>query len=52
MTLQAALRGRCPAAGRPLASWHLSLFLQWMQNMLGQVLDALEYLHQLDIVHR
>ncbi|XP_041581845.1 serine/threonine kinase-like domain-containing protein STKLD1 isoform X3 [Vulpes lagopus] len=25
---------------------------EWMQNMLGQVLDALEYLHQLDIVHR
>ncbi|XP_047556781.1 LOW QUALITY PROTEIN: serine/threonine kinase-like domain-containing protein STKLD1 [Lutra lutra] len=25
---------------------------EWMQNMLGQVLDALEYLHQLDIIHR
>ncbi|XP_062937702.1 serine/threonine kinase-like domain-containing protein STKLD1 [Cynocephalus volans] len=25
---------------------------EWMQNVLGQVLDALEYLHQLDIVHR
>ncbi|XP_065736044.1 serine/threonine kinase-like domain-containing protein STKLD1 [Phocoena phocoena] len=25
---------------------------QWMQNMLGQVLNALEYLHQLDIIHR
>ncbi|XP_011385826.2 serine/threonine kinase-like domain-containing protein STKLD1, partial [Pteropus vampyrus] len=24
----------------------------WLQNMLGQVLDALEYLHQLDIIHR
>ncbi|XP_057575859.1 serine/threonine kinase-like domain-containing protein STKLD1 [Hippopotamus amphibius kiboko] len=25
---------------------------KWMQNMLGQVLDALEYLHQLDLLHR
>nr|XP_045372225.1 serine/threonine kinase-like domain-containing protein STKLD1 isoform X1 [Camelus bactrianus] len=25
---------------------------RWLQNMLGQVLDALEYLHQLDIIHR
>ncbi|XP_031510636.1 serine/threonine kinase-like domain-containing protein STKLD1 [Papio anubis] len=25
---------------------------KWMQNVLGQVLDALEYLHHLDIVHR
>ncbi|XP_060156602.1 serine/threonine kinase-like domain-containing protein STKLD1 [Globicephala melas] len=25
---------------------------QWMQNMLGQVLNALEFLHQLDIIHR
>ncbi|VCW76491.1 unnamed protein product [Gulo gulo] len=25
---------------------------EWMQNMLGQVLDALEYLHRLDIIHR
>ncbi|XP_043422794.1 serine/threonine kinase-like domain-containing protein STKLD1 isoform X2 [Prionailurus bengalensis] len=25
---------------------------EWMQNMLGQVLDALEYLHHLDIIHR
>ncbi|XP_036710091.1 serine/threonine kinase-like domain-containing protein STKLD1 [Balaenoptera musculus] len=25
---------------------------QWMQKMLGQVLNALEYLHQLDIIHR
>ncbi|KAM9642222.1 serine/threonine kinase-like domain-containing protein STKLD1 [Trichechus inunguis] len=25
---------------------------EWMQNVLGQVLDALEYLHQLDIIHR
>ncbi|XP_024907020.1 LOW QUALITY PROTEIN: serine/threonine kinase-like domain-containing protein STKLD1 [Pteropus alecto] len=25
---------------------------EWLQNMLGQVLDALEYLHQLDIIHR
>nr|XP_023485015.1 serine/threonine kinase-like domain-containing protein STKLD1 isoform X2 [Equus caballus] len=25
---------------------------EWMQNMLGQVLDALDYLHQLDIIHR
>nr|KAF6277237.1 serine/threonine kinase like domain containing 1 [Pipistrellus kuhlii] len=25
---------------------------QWMQNMLGQVLDALGYLHRLDIIHR
>uniref|UniRef100_A0A096NRP2 Serine/threonine kinase-like domain-containing protein STKLD1 n=1 Tax=Papio anubis TaxID=9555 RepID=A0A096NRP2_PAPAN len=24
---------------------------KWMQNVLGQVLDALEYLHHLDIVH-
>nr|KAF6434554.1 serine/threonine kinase like domain containing 1 [Molossus molossus] len=25
---------------------------EWLQNMLGQVLDALEYLHQLDLIHR
>ncbi|KAK1334006.1 hypothetical protein QTO34_005005 [Cnephaeus nilssonii] len=25
---------------------------EWMQNMLGQVLDALGYLHRLDITHR
>uniref|UniRef100_A0A671FKS5 Serine/threonine kinase-like domain-containing protein STKLD1 n=1 Tax=Rhinolophus ferrumequinum TaxID=59479 RepID=A0A671FKS5_RHIFE len=25
---------------------------QWMHGMLGQVLDALDYLHQLDITHR
>lgn len=25
---------------------------QWVQNILGQVLDALEYLHQQDIIHR
>ncbi|KAF0876091.1 STKL1 protein, partial [Crocuta crocuta] len=25
---------------------------EWMQNMLGQVLDALDYLHHLDIIHR
>nr|XP_011722950.1 serine/threonine kinase-like domain-containing protein STKLD1 isoform X2 [Macaca nemestrina] len=25
---------------------------KWMQNVLGQVLDALEYLHHLDIIHR
>ncbi|XP_036892731.1 serine/threonine kinase-like domain-containing protein STKLD1 isoform X1 [Sturnira hondurensis] len=25
---------------------------EWMHNVLGQVLDALEFLHQLDIVHR
>ncbi|XP_028341989.1 serine/threonine kinase-like domain-containing protein STKLD1 [Physeter macrocephalus] len=25
---------------------------QWMQNVLGQVLNALEYLHQVDIIHR
>ncbi|XP_053523762.1 serine/threonine kinase-like domain-containing protein STKLD1 [Artibeus jamaicensis] len=25
---------------------------EWMYNVLGQVLDALEFLHQLDIVHR
>ncbi|XP_019494969.1 PREDICTED: serine/threonine kinase-like domain-containing protein STKLD1 [Hipposideros armiger] len=25
---------------------------QWMHRMLGQVLDALDYLHQLDIIHR
>ncbi|XP_049751107.1 serine/threonine kinase-like domain-containing protein STKLD1 isoform X3 [Elephas maximus indicus] len=25
---------------------------EWMQNVLGQVLDALEYLHQSDIIHR
>ncbi|XP_011904036.1 PREDICTED: serine/threonine kinase-like domain-containing protein STKLD1 isoform X8 [Cercocebus atys] len=26
--------------------------VHWMQNVLGQVLDALEYLHHLDIIHR
>ncbi|XP_007952516.1 serine/threonine kinase-like domain-containing protein STKLD1 [Orycteropus afer afer] len=25
---------------------------EWLQNMLGQILDALEYLHRLDILHR
>ncbi|XP_055257248.1 serine/threonine kinase-like domain-containing protein STKLD1 [Moschus berezovskii] len=25
---------------------------KWLQNMLGQVLDALDYLHHLDIIHR
>ncbi|XP_029775386.1 serine/threonine kinase-like domain-containing protein STKLD1 isoform X5 [Suricata suricatta] len=25
---------------------------EWMQSMLGQVLDALEHLHHLDIIHR
>ncbi|XP_023044811.1 serine/threonine kinase-like domain-containing protein STKLD1 [Piliocolobus tephrosceles] len=25
---------------------------EWMQNVLGQVLDALEYLHHFDIIHR
>ncbi|XP_053414134.1 serine/threonine kinase-like domain-containing protein STKLD1 isoform X6 [Nycticebus coucang] len=25
---------------------------KWLQDVLGQVLDALEYLHQLDIIHR
>uniref|UniRef100_A0A8D1M8R6 Serine/threonine kinase-like domain-containing protein STKLD1 n=1 Tax=Sus scrofa TaxID=9823 RepID=A0A8D1M8R6_PIG len=32
--------------------WRLLLFPQWVQNILGQVLDALEYLHQQDIIHR
>ncbi|KAF4016826.1 hypothetical protein G4228_007865 [Cervus hanglu yarkandensis] len=25
---------------------------EWLQNMLGQVLDALDYLHHLDLIHR
>ncbi|XP_047624787.1 serine/threonine kinase-like domain-containing protein STKLD1 isoform X3 [Phacochoerus africanus] len=25
---------------------------EWVQNILGQVLDALEYLHQQDVIHR
>uniref|UniRef100_A0A8C0A428 Serine/threonine kinase like domain containing 1 n=1 Tax=Bos mutus grunniens TaxID=30521 RepID=A0A8C0A428_BOSMU len=25
---------------------------EWLQNMLGQVLDALDYLHHLDVIHR
>lgn len=29
-----------------------SPFPQWLRDMLGQVLDALEYLHRLDIIHR
>ncbi|XP_027622415.1 serine/threonine kinase-like domain-containing protein STKLD1 isoform X2 [Tupaia chinensis] len=32
-----------PAVCRPV---------QWLQNVLGQVLDALEYLHQLGVIHR
>lgn len=34
------------------SSAHLLLSPQWLQIMLGQVLDALDYLHQLDIIHR
>ncbi|XP_077904683.1 serine/threonine kinase-like domain-containing protein STKLD1 isoform X3 [Ictidomys tridecemlineatus] len=36
----------------PSPCWHLLLFPQWMQEILGQMLDALEYLHQLSIIHR
>ncbi|XP_045018269.1 serine/threonine kinase-like domain-containing protein STKLD1 isoform X2 [Bubalus bubalis] len=25
---------------------------EWLQNMLGQALDALDYLHHLDVIHR
>ncbi|XP_061290091.1 serine/threonine kinase-like domain-containing protein STKLD1 isoform X3 [Bos javanicus] len=25
---------------------------EWLQNMLGQVLDALDFLHHLDVIHR
>ncbi|XFG05595.1 hypothetical protein AB1E19_009219 [Capra hircus] len=25
---------------------------EWLQNMLGQVLDAVDYLHHLDVIHR
>lgn len=39
-----------PRSSNPLPS--ISLTSQWLQNVLGQVLDALEYLHQLGIVHR
>uniref|UniRef100_G1RRP5 Serine/threonine kinase like domain containing 1 n=1 Tax=Nomascus leucogenys TaxID=61853 RepID=G1RRP5_NOMLE len=41
-----------PSCWAPLPSWHPLLLPQWMQNVLGQVLDALEYLHHLDIIHR
>ena len=37
---------------RPLQRGPLSLSPQWMHNVLGQVLDALEFLHRLNIVHR
>lgn len=45
---RAACEGRV-LPGRPSRC----LFLpQWLQNMLGQVLDAVDYLHHLDVIHR
>jgi serine/threonine protein kinase len=37
---------------RPFLGQLLPLLPQWMQDVLGQVMDALDYLHQLGIIHR
>ncbi|XP_075841649.1 serine/threonine kinase-like domain-containing protein STKLD1 isoform X3 [Microtus pennsylvanicus] len=37
---------------RPLPTLHPLLLPQWMHTMLSQLLDAIEYLHQLNIIHR
>ncbi|XP_077005190.1 serine/threonine kinase-like domain-containing protein STKLD1 isoform X2 [Tamandua tetradactyla] len=43
-------RGLC--ARSPSPSRGLRAGSGWMQNILGQALDALEHLHQMDILHR
>ena len=50
--LDEQLRGPQRLSLRPLQRGPLSLSPQWMHNVLGQVLDALEFLHRLNIVHR
>lgn len=45
---RAACEGRA-LSGPPILA---SLPPQWLQNILGQVLDALDYLHHLDLIHR
>ncbi|KAM5298557.1 LOW QUALITY PROTEIN: serine/threonine kinase-like domain-containing protein STKLD1 [Ctenodactylus gundi] len=50
--LAVAHRGPPRGVFVPVSRADSSASPQWLQNTLGQVLDALEYLHHLDIIHR
>ncbi|KAB0380524.1 hypothetical protein FD755_008308, partial [Muntiacus reevesi] len=41
-----------PELGQCFALSSSDWIYPWLQNMLGQVLDALDYLHHLDVIHR